>query len=98
MNQVCWEYKLLKRYFSGELRTTKSFSFGQSGPQTKFRQCVGSMICWNGGQLASSCLNGKGKQMVAARGFFEVFWRWSRAGCEGIRRGEEYQLIPRFFC
>jgi hypothetical protein len=38
------------------------------------------------------CRNGSS---VAARGFFELFYRWSRVGCSGAgqRRGEALPLI-----
>jgi hypothetical protein len=40
------------------------------------------MICRNGAQLAANCSNGKS---VASRGFFDLFYQWSRGGCQSER-------------
>lgn len=40
------------------------------------------MICRNGAQLAANCSNGKS---VASRGFFDLFYQWSRGGCQAER-------------
>ncbi|PMD34280.1 hypothetical protein L207DRAFT_517462 [Hyaloscypha variabilis F] len=49
------------------------------------------MICKNGGRLASNCL-GNRSGTVAARGFYEAFWRWSTVGCQAPKRVERASI------